>query len=286
MELSAVKTDKNVLTYKIDERVKAGDTFSFLLMSDVHIDSTKCDRALLKKHLRQAKDKGAGVFIFGDLFDIMQGRNDRRSNKMSMDPGIFKKMLEEKREYYDAACQLAVEFFTPYKDNMKFVSYGNHETAINRHNEFDILQRFATALEMETGTYEGYVKFMMNAKRAATILLKYHHGYGGAKRSKGILDSQLFAFLYPDADICVRGHNHYKFLDTNSRERVSNRGRSTKSKQYYVNLGTYKDKDPGMGWETEKGFYPPTLGGWWMDIELKANDGGGIAPKIKIYEAD
>ena len=53
----------------------------FLLMSDIHIDSRKCDRALLKKHLDQAKAEGAGVFIFGDLFDAMQGKYDPRSAK-------------------------------------------------------------------------------------------------------------------------------------------------------------------------------------------------------------
>lgn len=286
MDLPAVNTDNGVITFKVPGTPKIGYTKSFLLMSDVHIDSTKCDRNLLRKHLREAKEKNAGVFIFGDIFDIMQGRNDRRSNKLSMDPAIYKIMMENKMSYYDAACKFAVDFFEPYKANMSFASYGNHETAINRHNEFDILQRFTTQLDMQMGTYEGYVRFQFpDANRSASKLLKYHHGYGGAKRSKGILDSQLFAFLYPDADICVRGHNHYKFLDTNSRERVTEKGRRTKSKQYYVNLGTYKEKDPGMGWETEKGFYPPTLGGWWLElygstVKRRAEIG------IKLYEAD
>ena len=255
-------------------------------MSDVHIDSIKCDRELLKKHLKQAQDQDAHVMIFGDLFDIMQGRKDRRSAKHSLDREILTRMLDEGIEYYDAACALAVDFFKPFKDNLLFISYGNHETAINRHNEFDILQRFAKHLDMTTGQYEGYVKLnFSNAQRSTNKLLKYHHGYGGAKRSKGMLDSQLFAYVYSDADICVRGHNHYKFLDTNGREKVTERGKIRQTKQYHLNLGTYKRKDPGMGWETEKGFYPSVPGGWWLDINL-ISESNHIVPKIKIYEAD
>jgi len=56
----------------------------FLLISDIHIDSPHCDRKLLRRHLDEAKGDGAGVLIFGDLLDVMQGRDDRRSSKADL----------------------------------------------------------------------------------------------------------------------------------------------------------------------------------------------------------
>ena len=58
-----------------------GEKYPFLLTSDHHFDSTKCDREKLKKHHNLAKEKEAGIFCFGDLFDVMQGRSDRRGSK-------------------------------------------------------------------------------------------------------------------------------------------------------------------------------------------------------------
>lgn len=262
-----------------------------LLMSDVHFDSIKCDKQLLKKHMTEAKEKNALVMIFGDLFDVMQGAKDRRGSKHAMDVEIIREMQETGKEYYEVAVDQAIRFFLPFKDNMAFISYGNHETAINRHNEFDVMRKFAAALDMQIGGYEGYIKFKMQygstKKSTSGKVLKYHHGYGGAKRSKGMLDSQLFAFAYPSADICVRGHNHYKFLDTNVSEVLTSSNTIYKRKQYYVNLGTYKKKDDSMGWEVEKGFYNPALGGWWMRIsETKNRKESNGRYKLTLHEAD
>ena len=50
---------------------KRGTDKNLLFISDVHYDSVKCDRSLLHRHLEEARRIGAGVFIFGDLFDVM-----------------------------------------------------------------------------------------------------------------------------------------------------------------------------------------------------------------------
>ena len=35
---------------------------------------------------------------------------------------------------------------------------------------------------------------------------------------------------------------------------------------HHVKLGSYKMLDRFAGWEVEKGFAQPRLGGWWMDV--------------------
>jgi hypothetical protein len=65
---------------------KRGTDKNLLFISDVHYDSVKCDRSLLHRHLEEARRIGAGVFIFGDLFDLMQGRFDPRGNYSELRP--------------------------------------------------------------------------------------------------------------------------------------------------------------------------------------------------------
>lgn len=289
--IKKVSSNVHTIDFYGDNVVKGWKKY-FLLISDIHFDSTKCDRKLLKKHFEKAKKIGAQIMIFGDLFDAMQGRNDRRSNKQALDLDILKTMQKEDREYYDVACEKVISFLKPYKDNVLFISYGNHETAINKHNEFDLLRRIGSELGIEIGAYEGYLRFLFTKDgRPTALTLKYHHGYGGAKRSKGMLDSQMFGFAYPSADICVRGHNHYKFLDTNVAEIITNRHTIYNRKQHYLNLGTYKQKEPGNGWETEKGFFPVALGGWWMEMKLvyelnPKKTGANCKIKSLFFEAD
>lgn len=49
----------------------------YLLLADVHFDSPHCNRRLLRSLLTEAQETGAGVFVFGDWFDGMQGRDDK-----------------------------------------------------------------------------------------------------------------------------------------------------------------------------------------------------------------
>ena len=49
-----------------DHKRKVGsDKWLLLIDDDVHFDSAKCDRKLFKKHLEQAREKGADIFSEG-----------------------------------------------------------------------------------------------------------------------------------------------------------------------------------------------------------------------------
>ncbi len=58
----------------------------FLFLSDVHFDAMKCDRALLRRHLKQAMVDNAIVLVFGDWFDLMQGKWDPRGSYSDLRP--------------------------------------------------------------------------------------------------------------------------------------------------------------------------------------------------------
>jgi len=73
-----MKTTKH---HKNVHAIECGRTQEFLLLSDLHWDNPKCDRALLTNHLEEAKRRGAGVLVNGDFFCLMQGKGDPRRSK-------------------------------------------------------------------------------------------------------------------------------------------------------------------------------------------------------------
>ena len=85
----------------------------FLFISDIHYDAIKCDRDLLHRHLEEAQELGAGVFIFGDLFDLMQGRFDPRGNYSELRPE-YKSCI-----YVDEVIQDVGEKLAKYADVIK-----------------------------------------------------------------------------------------------------------------------------------------------------------------------
>lgn len=252
-----------------------GSKQKWLLISDIHYDSTYCDRKLLKKHLDEAVESGSKIFINGDWFDVMGCYKDPRSKPQDIRPEYY-----AKRPYLDLILEDSYKFLKKYADNIAFIGYGNHETAIIKHRDTDIMERLHHLLSQHNenivlGAYDGFVKFVFTSKdggQVRTKLMHYHHGTGGnAFRSKGVLRNQIDGFIYPQADIIIRGHDHMKLYDpSNVRVLISQSGELKTSSQHIIKTGSYKDgSKKQFGWEKEKGFLPTKMGGWFMDLTYK-----------------
>jgi hypothetical protein len=261
-----------------------------LLLSDVHFDSTKCDRDMLKDHLDKALALKASVYIFGDWFDLMQGMYDPRRSYSSLRPE-YKSIT-----YLDDVINDAVEFLEPYREALAMVGRGNHETNIEKRLSTSPIDRLVGALGggIMAGPYSGWVQlvYSRNANNHGgrhQRMLHFHHGYGGnAPRSKGVLNVDLDQKEWPDADVIVSGHTHQKWHVPMSVERITDRLNTYEDTVHHLKLGSYKKLDRFAGWEVEKGFQQPRLGGWWMDAELRRtkHDGVDVArPYLSFREA-
>jgi len=271
-----------------------------LHISDVHFDSKGCDRDLLKKHLDQIKSCDGSVFIYGDLYDVMGCWQDPRSKGQDVRPEYLRG-----GEYLNLVIEDCIEFFRPYAQQIKFISEGNHESEIRRRRDVDILRWTVNALRdigspVKKGGYSGWNLYRFSRKNkdnephggkdCKNLVTHFHHGYGGnAKRSKGMLDSQLAAYQYPDADIIFRGHTHQKWHDpSNVKHRIMPSSRRLyKQTSHYIATGSYKDGigDGQSGWEVQKGFMPTRLGGWFVDMERKPGMERGVHIDITVREA-
>jgi predicted phosphodiesterase len=252
-----------MLTLRMDN-VSDGWQQRFLLASDVHFDSPKCDRKLFFTHLKQAQEQGAGLILIGDLYDAMQGRDDPRRNKAALRPEY------QGGNYLDLIVEDVVEQLLPYRENIVAIGDGNHETSVRRKLETDLIGRTCRELRVPRLGYSGFVRFMTqrNGGGRHSFFMYYHHGHGsGGASSQGASKIETRAATYPDADLIVTGHIHNRWTHSFPRVRASAGGRIYEDEQTHVQLPTYKSGfDLTGGWEIERGMKPKPRGGAWLEF--------------------
>jgi hypothetical protein len=264
MEYTVKRTDDSVLT--IQHAIRAGWEHTDLLLADVHFDSAHCNRKLLKRLLDEAKEKGAGIFICGDWNDVMQGRDDRRSDKDEL------RKEYKVGHYLDAICDDSVAFLEPYRDNILALGDGNHETSILRHHETNILGRVCHALNVPYMGYAGFLKYMFayeqNGKKSgmSSIPLWFHHGAGGGGEvTKGAARAQREMGPVPDARIYIGGHIHRSWRIDDRRLKLTQAGKVRTERTLHLCIPTLKDEfNLFGGYHVEKGRWPRVIGGYWL----------------------
>jgi hypothetical protein len=230
----------------------------------------------LKEHLDLALERNAPVFIFGDLLDLMQGKYDPRSNKADLNPKY------NTARYIDEVIKDVVEFLTPYKSVLAFYSPGNHETSVEKRIEYGIVDKICYQLEMSQGNYSGYIycRFFAYLEEGTKVplIIGYHHGYGGGGPvTRDTIQTARRAVYLPDANICISGHTHDRWIVPITRNRISRYGESI-DQQWHIKTGTYQNAPIDFnGYAIEKGLAPKSGAGIWMkytigsDLKLNYN---------------
>lgn len=245
-----------------------------LLQSDEHWDNPKCLRDLLKEHHDQAIERGACILKFGDTFCAMQGKWDKRSSKDDLRPE------HQTANYLDSLVETAAVWYAPYAKNIAVIGLGNHETAIRKHHETDLIDRLTGALRQgggitRAGGYTGYIRFaFQRGNYRQSIKLRYSHGSGGGGPvTKGAIDFNRIAEYITDADILVAGHVHWSGHTPVQLCELSEANVIHQRERHYLRTATYKDEfNTGIdGFHVEGGRGPRPRGGWWVRFYLKNN---------------
>lgn len=239
-----------------------------LILADVHWDSAHCQLAALKETLAQAQAEGCPVIISGDFFDAMQGKWDPRSSQEALRP--------EHRggSYLDLLVDTSSEWLAPFSENLALISYGNHETAIKKRHEVDLLQRLCHELRrggsrVECGPYWGFVlvsgRFAMAEKQRDSFTIHYHHGFGGGGEiTRGMIDQSRTRSQYL-ADVYVSGHIHRRNCDENVLTTVTARGVIRHRRQLFLRCSSWKNESSD-GWHVQQGRAARPIGGWWLEV--------------------
>lgn len=277
MRYGIERTNSDVLTIRHSD-VAGGWEQRYLLISDVHFDSPHCDRRLLTKHLTQAKESDAGIICIGDWFDAMGGKKDKRANKSTVRPE------DSKDNYFDALVDNSAEYLAPYAENLVMMSLGNHETAITKHNEIDILARLCKDLGAQYMGYSGFLRFMFQGdqgKRSTRRAYFFHGSGGGGPVTKGVIQTNRRAASV-DADMFFSGHIHESWVVENVIVKMSDGGRIYHSTQMHVQLPTYKNEyEMSGGFHIEKGRPPKPLGGYWLIFYYERGQSGRVGYRLE-----
>jgi len=275
MAYTIEQTSRDVVTLR-HTGVGADWRQRYLLLADVHFDSPHCNRRLLRSLLQEAQETGAGVFCFGDWFDGMQGRDDKRSDKSALMPQY------KAGDYVNCLVDDSAEFLAPYAGNFVFLADGNHETGLRKHLEVDILLLLAGRLNVAKMGYSGFVRFLFS--RAAgkggntSRVLFFHHGSGGGGEiTQGIMRAQRQQSWVGDADIYIGGHHHVDWVTRMERLRLSANGTVYRDTVMHMSLPTLKDEfDMAGGFHVERGRAPRPQGAYWLEFRHDCAEHGRV----------
>lgn len=261
---------------------KQGEPVSVLLMSDIHIDSVHCRHVLVRKHLDEARKRGAIILITGDLIDAMNGRADPR--------GEMGQIIPELRcsDYFDAVVDYAADFLGPYAGQLAVIGEGNHETAVLRHRNTNLTQRIVGNLRtlhkspVEAMGYSGWVLFRLRGsdkKVLDTATFYFHHG--AAKSGSGIGEMER-VLSFTNADVIHLGHNHRHVTSYHVREEVTQNGVVTPKTVVCVRTPGYKDEwtDEKRGFAQERNHGPRPLGSVFVFLSIEG--GGSRSSRLRI----
>jgi hypothetical protein len=224
----------------------------------------------------------------------MQGKGDKRGNKSDIRPE------HNNAKYLDSIVETAVEWFSPYAHILTVIGYGNHETAIIKHQETDILQRFVDLLNYKngsnvmTGGYGGWIIIHQQYTTSSwtTTKLKYFLGSGGGGIvTKGAINLTRALETYEDFDIFSMGHIHENACRNDVRDTVTHspkHGYVNHHKNIHLMLtGTYKEEygDGSKGWHVERGAPIKPTGGRILKINAKEIKREGIRKMYKSIDS-
>lgn len=257
--------------YETEHRVevplstRAGWEYYLLLTGCHHWDHPACDRQLLEAHHEQARERGAGIVALGDVFCLMQGRNDRRREEGDKRPEHAGKA------YIDRVVYSAIPWYGRYAQNYLLISEGNHEESIVRFNETDPLERVVRAMRTEyssgvaLGAYRGFITFAFQDRDAChEVPMFYEHGAGGsAPVTKGVIQTSRRAAAVTAA-IMVQAHIHEKWWLVSPKHELGPAG-SYLSFVTHIAVASYKEEYlKGRGWVARSGMRPKPVGGVWL----------------------
>jgi len=223
--------------------------------------------------LDAAKAKGAGIIVNGDFFCLMQGKGDPRKSKDDIRPE------HNKGNYLQAVVEDAVEWFSPYKDNLLLIGYGNHETQIIKHMEFDPLQMFQSIYNyknqsnLQLGGYGGTLKVLGEIRSGlhrAFVIHYYHGSGGGGPVTKGVIQDQRIMSFVEGYDMTWQGHVHELYHHVNMVQYFNRTQDIIQQRRVHqLRTSTYKEEYGAGegGYHIEKGRAPKPLGGYWLNLQ-------------------
>jgi len=194
----------------ITKKIPCGfnETITLKPIFDVHLGSKYCDVDAFKKFLGPV-DPNTYYFSGGDLIDsivVTDKRYDKHGDITTSDAVI------------DDQIDMAYEILKPYRKQIIAMGNGNHEATVLKRCGTDPTKRISKMLGCPPMGVSGIIKLVLQgdkkSKQSRTIIVRWHHGYGGGTTTRGgLLTKFSREALYWDADLFLFGHVHQRQMD-------------------------------------------------------------------------
>lgn len=185
---------------------KRPDVFSLFPFFDAHLgacESTE-DALILKVSECASKGKFGLALGGGDWHDCIT-HNDKRFSMNGLANWV------EKSNIVDSQRRRSKEIFSPIdKKQWLGIGTGNHEEAIHRYHDNDIIRNLCRDMDIPYAGYQTFyiLKFKRAGKITHTIKIHSWHGAGGAQ-TEGARLARLTRLVNDiEADIYLMGHLH------------------------------------------------------------------------------
>lgn len=243
-----------------------GQTIDVLPLADIHAGSAYCDGEAFRAHLK--RHKSALKIGVGDFFDAIIASDAKRYIK-SGDATKGASILDEQED-------MLYEWLKPYRKTILGLGSGNHENEILKRCSTNLMQRLCNRLKVPFLGYSWFFKLQLHDHdaRVRTVVIKGHHGFGGACRSAGGNRTKFEKEAATwSADILLYGHVHDSDAFYLPRQMVIG-DRIVSRRKLVVLPGTYQETysrtvDPS--WAETKAFKPVDVGGPVIHIKPNAN---------------
>ena len=281
-------TQYNLSSHAITfDNVRAGWEQYVLLHSDQHIDCTSFHKKAFHDNLKRAMKLNAPILGGGDIGAAMQTNSDPRRSYNQMRPELLGD------DYVNRMIDLWADEYQDYSDNMTVFFKGNHETAMQRKINVDLMRMFKDEMvkrnpntPLGLGGYEGHVIFNFNIRKTVRqrVEMRFFHGAGGGGRSTRGVTNANFRASYSHSDIFWTGHIHHCQVTPIKRERISKQ--APYNTEYYIqsHITTPSYQSPHEigdtdGFQIEKELAPRPVGCVWLRFHC---DGEGVKMTTEI----
>lgn len=197
-------------------------------LSDLHLGSAQCDFEFFdywRKEFEKAPDNKA-IYCLGDLLEFPRASLDAYGVTMTT---------------HDALERL-IELLEPYKEYVRYVVTGNHEARTMKEHNFDITRSIAERLDAKYSRSDFFDKIVENDK---SLVIYGKHGTKISRNPQLNMNNFIRDMSDIDANLYLRGHNHYCEFASNYR-----RGFDGGDRRYYAFTGHFLGYD---GYARNKG---------------------------------
>jgi hypothetical protein len=198
-------------------------------LSDLHLGSKECDLDFFYhwcKVFDRTKTDNKAIYLLGDLLEFPRASLDAYGVNMST---------------HDAL-ERVVDLLDPYKDYVRWVVTGNHESRTLKEHNFDVTQSIAQRLDANYSRSDFFDKIVEDDK---TLVVYSKHGTKTSKNPLLAMNNFVRDMADIDANLYLQGHNHYCEFYSNYK-----RDYDGGSRRYYAFTGAFLKYD---GYPRNKG---------------------------------